>query len=111
VVDDEPETRRALRQVLEVDRYEVRDAAGGMEALGLVEAFSPDLVVMDWRMPGLSGARLCRRIRARPHPPPIVVVSSADEAFESGEDIVAALHKPVDVEELRLVVASELAAG
>lgn len=77
----------------------------------MMEAFTPDVVVMDWRMPGLAGTPLCQRIRARRAAPPIIVVSSADEAFESGADIAAALHKPVDLEELRLVIASELIAS
>ncbi len=97
-----------MQLVLETDRRDVRVAANGDEALAILDHFSADLVVMDWRMPGLSGASLCRRIRGRAHAPPIVVVSSAREAFESGEDIAAALRKPVDPGELQLVVGSRL---
>ena len=108
IIEDEPEERRALQLVLQTDRCEVRAAAGGDEALLMLDQFRPDLVVMDWRMPGLSGAGLCRRIRARANAPPIVVVSSADEAFESAEDIFAALRKPVDLSELQAVIGTHL---
>jgi DNA-binding response OmpR family regulator len=108
VIEDEPEERRALQLVLQTDRREVRAAAAGDEALAMLDQFRPDLVVMDWRMPGVSGAHLCRRIRARANAPPIVVVSSADEAFESAEDISAALRKPVDLGELQAVIGSRL---
>jgi DNA-binding response OmpR family regulator len=108
VIEDEPEERHALQLVLEADFREVRVAANGDEALIILELFQADLVVMDWRMPGLSGASLCRRIRGRAHPPPIIVVSSAREAFESAEDIAAALHKPVDPGELQEAIGSRL---
>ncbi len=77
----------------------------------MLEQFRPDLIVMDWRMPGLSGAGLCRHINARADAPPIVVVSSAREAFESAADIVAALHKPVDPGELQAVIGVWLPKG
>lgn len=108
VIEDEPEERRALQLVLETAEQEVRVAASGDEGLAMLDHFAADLVVMDWRMPGLSGATLCRRIRGRVGAPPIVVVSSAQEAFESAEDIAAALHKPVDPGELQAVIGSRL---
>lgn len=108
VVEDEPEERLALQLVLETDQREVRVAANGDEALVILDQFKPHLVVMDWRMPGLSGAGLCRRIRERADAPPVVVVSSAPEAFTSAEDIAAALHKPVDPRELQAVIGTRL---
>ena len=108
IIEDEPEERLALQLLLETDRREVRAAADGDEAMAILDQFRPDLVVMDWRMPGLSGAGLCRYISARVNPPPIVVVSSAKEAFESTEDIAVALHKPVDPGELQSVVGTWL---
>jgi len=109
VIEDDADSRRTLRGILELERYHVSVASGGEEALALMEESTADLVVMDWRMPGLSGAQLVRRLRNRPHAPPVVVVSSADEAFElAGDEVAAALRKPVDVAELRIVIAAEL---
>lgn len=110
VIDDELDQRTALKLVLEADRYAVRVAAAGEEAIAMLDAYPSDLVIMDWRMPGLAGASLCRMIRARNDAPPVLVVSSADEAFESGEDIVAALRKPLDPDELLTLIARHLSA-
>ncbi|NOT45589.1 MAG: response regulator [Acidobacteria bacterium] len=104
VIEDEAEERRALALVLALDRYEVTAVGGGEDALRAMTASPPDLVIMDWRMPGLAGVPLCRAIRRRPHPPPIVVVSSADEAFTAGADILTAFRKPLDVEAFKDVV-------
>lgn len=104
IIEDEPEERRALQLLLEADKREVRAAADGDEALVILDQFNPDLVVMDWRMPGLAGVGLCRHINARADAPSIIVVSSAREAFESAAEVVAALHKPVDPDELRAVI-------
>jgi len=108
VIDDEADQRTALRLVLEADLYTVRVATAGDEAIAMLDASPYDLVIMDWRMPGLAGASLCRTIRSRANAPPVVVVSSADEAFESGEDIVAALRKPLDADELIAVIERQL---
>lgn len=108
IIEDEPEERLALQLLLETDRREVRAAADGDEALAILEHFRADLIVMDWRIPGLSGAGLCRYISARADAPPIVVVSSAKEAFESTADVAAALRKPVDPGELQSVIGSWL---
>ena len=94
--------------MLEAERHDVRSAGGGEEALAVIDSFLPHLVIMDWRMPGLAGAPLCRRIRERTAAPGVVIVSSADEAFTSGEDVVAALRKPLDLGELQAVLARAL---
>jgi CheY-like chemotaxis protein len=108
VVDDEPDEREALHLLLEAERHDVRSAGGGEEALAVIEAFLPHLVIMDWRMPGLAGAPLCRLIRERVGAPMVVIVSSADEAVTSGEDVLAALRKPLDLRELQTVLSRAL---
>ena len=66
IVDDEANIVAALDYLLRRSGYEVSAAATGDEALRQVEAFAPDLVLLDVMMPQKSGYEVCRRIRERP---------------------------------------------
>ena len=66
IVDDEANIVAALDYLLRRSGYEVSVAATGDEALRQVEAFSPELVLLDVMMPQKSGYEVCRRIRERP---------------------------------------------
>ena len=65
IVDDEPNIVTALDYLLQRSGYEVRVASNGDEALRQVEAFGPDLVLLDVMMPQKSGYHVCQRIRER----------------------------------------------
>ena len=69
VVDDSPTARRMLRLVLaERDGFDVvGEAVSAEDCLARVAGFAPDVVVMDWRMPGMNGADATRELLAR-HP-------------------------------------------
>ena len=66
IVDDEPNIVAALEYLLQRNGYEVRSAPDGEEALRQLEAFAPDLVLLDIMMPQQSGYAVCQRIRERP---------------------------------------------
>lgn len=66
IVDDEPNIVAALEYLLQRSGYEVRAAANGEEALQQVQAFVPDLVLLDVMMPRRSGFDVCQHIRERP---------------------------------------------
>ena len=66
IVDDEANIVAALDYLLRRSGYEVSVAATGDEALRQVEAFAPDLVLLDVMMPQKSGYEVCRRVRERP---------------------------------------------
>jgi len=66
IVDDEPNIVAALEYLLQRSGYEIRAAANGEEALEQVQAFIPDLVLLDVMMPRRSGFDVCQRIRERP---------------------------------------------
>lgn len=108
VIEDERLARGAMRKILESDGYKVRVAANGHRAVEIVAAFDPQLVIMDWNVPGLSGERLCREIRHNNPNVPIIVVSSSDEAFASHVGVSARLRKPLEVRRLRAAVAARL---
>jgi adenylate cyclase len=93
VVDDTDLNRRLLEAVLVPSGYAVIEAATGPEALERVETDTPDLVLLDIVMPGMTGYEVCRRLRAVPESeflPIIMLTSSGDEdkvrAIEAGAD-------------------------
>ena len=81
LVDDEPALRELLRATFEGADVTVDEAASGVEAEVRIRRRRPDVVVLDLRMPGMSGAELCIRLKADPHTAeiPIVLLTGADE--------------------------------
>ena len=94
VIDDSPVSRKLVEQPLAQKQYKMIFAKTGEEAIRLFEEHRPDLVIMDWVMPDLSGEELCRRIRSSPQDAYsyiIVLTGSTDkdclvEALEAGAD-------------------------
>ena len=76
VVDDEAGFRALLRDILEEAGHGVTEARDGAEALAFLERGAFDLVLTDRQMPKVDGLELVRRIRARPSPPPVVVLTA-----------------------------------
>jgi len=81
IVEDEEALALLLRYNLEAEGYEVETVARGDEADLLLKEHSPDLVILDWMLPGLSGIELCRRLRARPETKqlPIIMLTARGE--------------------------------
>ncbi len=112
IVDDEQSYRQLLTLVFESDGHSIRTASNGREAVELVAAESPDVIVSDVRMPDMDGIEMLRAVRET-HPDLGVVfmtahasVESAREAFKLGADDF--VTKPFDVEELKLIVKKTL---
>ena len=108
VVEDQRLARGALELILTLDGYDVRVTGNGRRGIRTMQAFQPRLIIMDWHMPGLFGAELCREIRSRDPKVPIVIVSSSDEAFSNHVDANARLRMPVNVRQLRAVIRAQL---
>jgi len=66
IVDDEPNIVAALEFLLQKNGYEVKLAANGEAALAQLDAFEPDLVLLDVMMPKVSGYEVCQRMRGEP---------------------------------------------
>ena len=116
VVDDEPQLLRSLRTTLAAHGYDVQTATTGEEALDLLAARLPDLVVLDLVLPGLSGLAVCQELRARSPVPILILSARGDErdkvaALDAGADDY--LTKPFGVNELlaRIRAALRRAAG
>lgn len=114
IVDDEPALREVLAYNMQSAGYEVVQAASGEEALVLVQEVAPDLIVLDWMMPNLSGIELCRQLKARPQTRaiPIIMLSArSDErdkvrGLETGADDYVA--KPYSMAELMARIRAQL---
>jgi DNA-binding response OmpR family regulator len=79
VVDDEESIRELYRADLAEEGYEVDLAGDGLQALRRLDAFRPDLVTLDVKMPGIDGIETLRRIRERHPTLPVVLVTAFGE--------------------------------
>ncbi len=111
VVDDEPRYLKLLRYNLEAADYEVITAASGEEALSLVAEKSPDLIILDIRLPGIDGYEVCTRIREFSSVPIIMLTAKGEErekvhGLRLGADDY--ITKPFGAEELTARVETVL---
>jgi len=81
VVEDEDALATLLQYNLEKEGYDITVAGDGEEALILVDERLPDLVVLDWMLPKVSGIEVCRRLRSRPETRnvPIIILTARGE--------------------------------
>ena len=106
IVEDEEPLTMLLRYNLEAEGYEVDTAARGDEAEVRLKENPPDLVVLDWMLPGISGIELCRRLRARPETRqlPIIMLTARGEESEKVRGLATGaddyIVKPFSVPEL-----------
>ena len=114
VVEDEPAQREVLIYNLEAEGYGVSRAEDGDEALVLVQETQPDLIILDWMLPGVSGIEVCRRLKANSGTrsiPVIMLTARGEEAdrvrgLETGADDYVV--KPYSVSELMARVRTQL---
>jgi putative two-component system response regulator len=112
VVDDEDAIRAYFRRLLTAEGYAVVEAADGPSALEAISMGSPDVVLLDVNLPGMSGFEICRRVRQNvaTRLTPLIIITALDagdqrvEGLEAGADDF--LTKPVDTQELLARVRS-----
>lgn len=105
-VEDNPDNRSLIRRVLEAEGYNVVEAPNALVALKMLEASSPDLILMDINMPDMDGYTLTAKIRALPAHTrvPIVAVTAnvmrgdREKSLEAGCD--GYIQKPIDIDNL-----------
>ena len=110
VIDDDPDVRGFIVAALEEQGYRVREASDGREGLAEVDRQTPDLVVLDFIMPGLSGADVARHIRAKNPGQAILFVSgySETEAVKRTAPDAPLLAKPFRADTLHKAVRGAL---
>lgn len=114
VVEDEPAQREVLAYNLEAEGFAVSRAGNGEEAMMLIDEDAPDIIVLDWMMPNLSGIEICRRLKIKPETRgiPVIMLSARSEevdrvrGLETGADDYVV--KPYSVIELMARVRSQL---
>lgn len=114
LVEDEPAQREVLAYNLEVEGFVVQRATNGEEALMLVAENPPDLILLDWMMPHVSGLEVCRRLKMRPETRaiPIIMLSARSEevdkvrGLETGADDY--VIKPYSIIELMARLRAQL---
>ena len=114
VVEDEPAQREVLGYNLEAEGFRVSCASNGEEALLLVDEMRPDIIVLDWMMPNVSGIEVCRRLKSRADTRmiPIIMLSARSEeidrvrGLETGADDY--VIKPYSIVELMARVRAQL---
>ena len=106
IVEDEEALTLLLRYNLEAEGYEVETVARGDDADVRLKERMPDMVILDWMLPGISGIELCRRLRTRPETRqlPIIMLTARGEESERVRGLATGaddyIVKPFSVPEL-----------
>lgn len=111
VVEDDPDTQQMLSLILRSEGYDVLAAGSGPLGLELLRKMGPDVVILDWMLPGMDGVEVCRRAREFSTVPIIMLTAKTGAAEKvTGLDIGADdyLSKPFEPEELLARIRAQL---
>lgn len=112
IIDDEKSIRKTLREILEYEKYQVEDAADGMEGIAMVEKGNYDIVLCDIKMPKMDGIEVLDKIMQLSPDMPVIMISghgnieTAVEAVKKGAfDFIA---KPLDLNRLLVTLRNAM---
>jgi len=115
VVDDEEEIRKILSRILEKEGFKVTTAPDGQQAMEIICFDTPDAVLLDVRMPGLSGMDVLKKIKAIDDNLPVVLVTAYADTHQAVEAMKEGaydyLAKPFDNDEVVWITSRALAEG
>lgn len=103
IIEDDEAILKVLRRVLSYEGYQVDTALDGQSGLNMVREIVPDLIILDWMLPGMDGLEVCRRLRAAGNIP-ILMLTAKDtiqdrvQGLDAGADDY--LIKPFELDEL-----------
>jgi CheY-like chemotaxis protein len=105
LIEDDEATRELFAQALTMAGYRVRTAADGLSALRVLEVFTPDVIVVDLRLPVAGGGHVVEGARRRPSSSriPIIAISGFDEELDQARadpEVLAVIRKPFTTDEL-----------
>jgi two-component system response regulator (stage 0 sporulation protein F) len=112
VVDDQKGIRQLLAEVFAESGYDIATCADGYRALEVIAEFDPDLILMDIKMPGLSGIDTLRKLRETDSARKVIMMTAygerryMDEANALG--VCHFIYKPFDIDELKVQVGTVL---
>ena len=106
LVEDDPDVRGSIKLLLSIDRHTVTEAANGHEALQLFTGSRYDLVITDYRMPGMLGDELAQNIKNLvPTQPILMVTAYLEKLVDAGKPADAVIGKPLSIDDLRRAMA------
>lgn len=112
VVEDEAKLAKFIELELGYEGYQVTVAQDGLAGLTAARETNPDLVILDWMLPGISGVEICRRLRSTGNQVPAIILTAKDEVLDrvTGLDAGADDYvvKPFSIEELLARVRAHL---
>jgi DNA-binding response OmpR family regulator len=112
IVEDEINLARLIELELQLEGYSVTVANDGLTGLTQAREISPDLLILDWMMPGMTGVEICRRLRATGNKAPVILLTAKDDVSDrvTGLDAGADDYviKPFKIEELLARVRAHL---
>jgi two-component system, OmpR family, phosphate regulon response regulator PhoB len=114
IIEDEEPIQILLKYNLEAEGYRVRSSAQGEDVAFMVAEERPDLILLDWMLPGISGIEVCRLIRAKPESRdiPIIMLTARSEEAEKVRGLATGaddyLVKPFSVPELLMRIKTIL---
>ena len=115
IVDDEVDVREFAKNFFRKRDIEVCTASGGNEALRLIDAEKPDLVLLDVHMEEMTGVEVLKKMREKANDTKVIMVTGVDDQDIINEanswGIRGYVHKPLVLEELEKIVMAELKAG
>lgn len=106
VIDDEKNIIEFINLGLKYEGFQVESASDGQEGLAAAQRINPDMIILDWMMPGMDGLEVCRRLRTNPttRDIPVLMLTAKEEVQDrvAGLDMGADdyLTKPFSFEEL-----------
>jgi DNA-binding response OmpR family regulator len=112
LVEDEVKLARFVELELTSEGYRVSVANDGLTGLTLAREESPDLFILDWLLPGMTGVEICRRLRSTGNKAPVIFLTAKDEVSDRIEGLDAGADdyviKPFSIEELLARVRAHL---
>jgi DNA-binding response OmpR family regulator len=112
LVEDEVKLARFVEMELNSEGYQVSVANDGITGLTLARDSSPDLVILDWMLPGISGLEICRRLRSTGNKVPVILLTARDEVGDRVAGLDAGANdyvvKPFSIEELLARIRAHL---
>lgn len=104
IIEDDQAIVRVLKRSLTYEGYQVETAFDGEDGIEIYKRFRPDLVVLDWMLPGMDGLDVCDRIRSYEDKVPIIMLTAKDATSDRVQGLDAGVDdymvKPFEIDEL-----------
>ena len=112
IVEDEVKLARFIELELSAEGYAITVAHDGLNALTIARESNPDMILLDWMLPGMSGLEICRRLRSTGGKVPIIFLTARDEIADRVAGLDAGANdyvvKPFSIEELLARIRAHL---